>query len=222
MALSLHEKVEIGRQVRLENSTTKELAICERYGLEQVGGSRTKVDGSRGDRNWSIKNATSSSTQVHLTTGRKFIEDFSLTDGKSDDFVRKFFGHIDFNHKSRNRYTMSEIDKESVKSFSEFLNENKKRLVEYVISGLDGKFGITDVLYNYKGTHLHATANEIYDIADECEWLLNETTFHLKRKSDNRTMFHFQMKGSGNKAKMGYHAVLCHIHKNLFIKPEER
>ena len=220
MALSLHEKVEIGKQVQLENSTTKEKAVCVRLGVEQVGGSQTKVDGEGVDRNWSIKNTTSNSTQVHLTTSRKFIEDFSLTDGKSDNFVRKFFGHIDFNHKDRNRYKMSEIDEECVKSFREFLNENMERLVEYVISGLDDEFGITDVLYNYKGEHLHATVDEIYNIVDDCEWLLNDTTFHLKRKSDNKTMFHFQMKGSGNKAKMGYHAVLCHIHKNLFIKPE--
>ena len=217
MALSLHEKVEIGKQVQLENSTTKEEAVCVRYGLRHVGGTKTKVDGYR---NWSIKNTTSNSTQVHLTTSRKFIEDFSLTDGKSDNFVRKFFGHIDFNHKDRNRYKMSEIDEECVKSFREFLNENKKRLVEYVISGLDDEFGITDVLYNYKGEHLHATADAIYNIVDDCEWLLNDTTFHLKRKSDNRTIFHFQMKGSGDKTKMGYHGVLCHIHKNLFIKPE--
>ena len=63
MNLTLEQKQEIGRQVREENSGSKELQICEMFGLTQVGGSRTKVDGQHPDgTNWSIKNAKSTST----------------------------------------------------------------------------------------------------------------------------------------------------------------
>ena len=63
---------EQGYKIREEYSDIKEKAICDAHGLTQIGGSRTKVDGTDGNVSKSIKNASGSSTQVHLTTKKHF------------------------------------------------------------------------------------------------------------------------------------------------------
>ena len=70
MALTIKQRRENGRRIREENSGYKEAMTCETFGLEQVGGSQTKVDGRHpvSGSNWSIKNSKSKSTQVHLTS----------------------------------------------------------------------------------------------------------------------------------------------------------
>ena len=68
-----------GYKIREEYSDIKEKAICDAHGLRQIGGSRTKVDGTDGNVSKSIKNASGSSTQVHLTTQKHFIETLKIT-----------------------------------------------------------------------------------------------------------------------------------------------
>ena len=63
---------EQGYKIREEYSDIKEKEICDAHGLMQIGGSRTKVDGTDGNVSKSIKNASGSSTQVHLTTKKHF------------------------------------------------------------------------------------------------------------------------------------------------------
>ena len=65
---------EDGRRIRADGAGKLEKEICEKHNLKQIGGSRTKIDGSDGVNNKSIKNARGSSTHVHLTTQNKFIE----------------------------------------------------------------------------------------------------------------------------------------------------
>ena len=60
-----------GYKIREEYSDIKEKNICDAHGLKQIGGSRTKIDGSNGTVNKSIKNASGKSTQVHLTTQKQ-------------------------------------------------------------------------------------------------------------------------------------------------------
>ena len=71
---------ERGRNIRKEYSEIKEKEICEERGLNQVGGSKTKIDGSNGLSNESIKNISGSSTQVHLTTQKRFIKVLGLNE----------------------------------------------------------------------------------------------------------------------------------------------
>ena len=52
---------EIGKTIRKEYSENKEKQICEVRGLTQVGGSKTKIDGTNGVLNESIKNFTGGS-----------------------------------------------------------------------------------------------------------------------------------------------------------------
>tara|TARA_R110002126_G_scaffold277780_1_gene423849 strand:- start:909 stop:1547 length:639 start_codon:yes stop_codon:yes gene_type:complete len=211
MNLTQEQKQDIGRRVRAENSGPKELQICELYGLTQIGGSRTKVDGQHSDgSHWSIKNANSSSTQVHLTSKSRFIEDFALSPSVSN-FVDKFFGDLTFTDMPRQRYRMDEISSQSVADFKLFLENNKKEVIEYFISG---KFNIEHLVYNRR----HLTFEEIMDQVADSSWVYKPTTVHLKNP-DGKTLFHIQMKGSG-KGKV-YHGVLCHIHENLFLQKDQ-
>jgi len=212
MTLTIEQKQEIGRRVREENSGPKELQICELYGLTQIGGTRTKVDGRHPDgTNWSIKNAKSKSTQVHLTSQTRFIEDFSLS-AECQEFVHKFFGNPHFRTLGvpRGRYNLSQIDPLAVEKFKEFLEAKKEEIIHYFISG---KFDINYIVYNRKCL----TTAEVLEQVRTARWVpgTHGTTFLLQSPSD-KTLFHIQMKGSGNKKKMGYHGVLCHIHENLF------
>tara|TARA_Y100001938_G_C8076702_1_gene426550 strand:- start:1224 stop:1862 length:639 start_codon:yes stop_codon:yes gene_type:complete len=212
MSLTLEQKQEIGRQVREENSGTKELQICELFGLTQVGGSRTKVDGTHPDgSNWSIKNAKSSSTQVHLTSQERFIEDFALNDD-CIEFVQKFFGNLEYNHMPRRRYRIDEISNSAVSAFKKFLETNKEKVIYYFISG---KFNINHLVYNRE----RLTTEQVMEQVRSANWLYNPTAIHLKNDS-GKTLFHIQMKGSG-KGKIK-HGVLCHIHENLFHQSKEQ
>jgi hypothetical protein len=208
MALTIKQRRENGRRIQEDNSGYKEADTCERFGLEQVGGSRTKVDGTHPDgSHWSIKNSKSKSTQVHLTSQEKFIRDWELEAAESE-FVRRFFGNTVYTEMPRHRYTAEEINPLAVECFKEFLVENREDLIYYFVSG---DSDITNFVYN--GNHI--TLRDIMKQVDESYWVMNPTAIHL-RGAHGKTLFHLQMKGSGNKAKMGYHGVLCHIHERLF------
>ena len=47
---------EQGYKIREEYSDIKEKEVCDAHGLTQIGGSRTKIDGTDGVNNTSIKN----------------------------------------------------------------------------------------------------------------------------------------------------------------------
>ena len=206
MNLTLEQKQDIGRRVREENSGAKELKICELYGLVQVGGSRTKVDGVHPDgSNWSIKNAKSSSTQVHLTSQERFIEDFSLND-RCIEFVKKFFGNLEYHHMPRRRYSIDKINNHAVTAFKKFIEDNKEEVIYYFISG---KHDINHLVYNRK----RLTTEQVMEQVRSAKWHYNPTAIHLKNDL-GKSLFHIQMKGSG-KGKVK-HVVLCHIHENLF------
>lgn len=200
-------KTEIGRQIREYNSGPAEALSCDKFGLEQRGGSRTKIDGvgRKDGKKWSIKNTKSRSTQVHLTTQKSFSEVFNL-DENQREFVSKFFGNIGFTDKHRQRYKMNEISPLAVQSFKNFLENNKDKFIKYVVSGVDN---IDYVAYN----DYVLSFEEIMNICNNAHWVYNNTAIHLKN-SDGKTLFHIQMKGSGKGTT--YHGVLCHIHENLF------
>ena len=83
---------ERGSKIREEHSGILEKQICDNHNLQQIGGSRTKVDGTDGTSNKSIKNASGSSTQVHLTTQNHFIKSLEI-DNQSIEFIQLFFNH---------------------------------------------------------------------------------------------------------------------------------
>lgn len=201
-----------GYQIREEYSTTKEKAICEKHNLEQIGGSRTKVDGSDGINNKSIKNASGSSTQVHLTTQNHFIKILNIPDDASQ-FIRLFCGDSNMKVNGKDRYTISQIDQDKVVAFKDFLDDNKATIIDNIIRN---GFEITHVIFNdiTNNKEYELTYEQIMSKIEDCKWVFLRGGIHLK-SAEGKTYFHFQREGKKN-PKNRYN-VLWHIHKNLFL-----
>ena len=120
---------EQGYKIREEYSGVKEKEVCDAHGLQQIGGSRTKIDGQNADVRKSIKNASGRSTQVHLTTQNHFIKTFNIT-GNAAEFIKHFCGNKDYDYKGKDRRTIKQIDENYVNAFKEFLDNNKHVIVD--------------------------------------------------------------------------------------------
>lgn len=203
---------ERGRQIREDYSNIKEKQVCDERGLLQTGGSKTKIDGTNGILNESIKNFTGNSTQVHLTTQKKFIEILELDDN-STNFIKMFCGNEFLNFKGMDRYFISEINSNYVNGFLKFLNNNKNKVIDLIVRN---GFNVTSVVYRNLKTNeiLSISYDEIITKINECEWVTRQGGIHLKNKK-GKTYFHLQREGKKNKNNR--YNVLFHIHSNLFI-----
>ena len=203
---------ERGFKIREEHSGVLEKQICDNHNLQQIGGSRTKVDGTDGTSNKSIKNASGSSTQVHLTTQNHFIKSLEL-DSQSAEFIKFFCGNKEMNNNGKDRFTINQIDESITESFKKFLNENKLRIIDLIIRN---GFNITHVIFNdiTNKKEYELTYDEIIERVLDCEWKFMKGGIHLKN-SDGKTYFHFQREGKRNPNNR--YNVLWHIHKHLFI-----
>ena len=206
---------ERGRKIREDYTDIKEREICDIRGLTQIGGNRNKIDGSDGISNESIKNFSGNSTQVHLTTQKRFIDVLKLNDENST-FVKMFCGDISLDVNGKDRYDVHDIKKinpKLVDSFLNYLTENKLEIINLIIRN---GFNVTTVVYKNLKT------NEIFEInydkilskIKNCKWVVLKGGIHLKNE-EGKTYFHFQREGKKNK-KNRYN-VLWHIHKHLFI-----
>jgi hypothetical protein len=203
---------EKGRKIRKEYSEVKERQVCDERGLLQIGGSKTKIDGTNGVLNESIKNFTGNSTQVHLTTQKKFIEILELDDN-STNFIKMFCGNEFLNFEGRDRYFISEINSSYVNGFLNFLNNNKTKIIDLIVRN---GFDITSVVYRNLKTNkiLSISYDDIISKINECVWVTKKGGIHLKNKN-GKTYFHLQREGKRNKSNR--YNVLFHIHSNLFI-----
>ena len=176
-----------GRQIREEYSGVKEKEVCDERGLIQVGGTRTKIDGSNGLSNESIKNFTGNSTQVHLTTQNHFIKVLGL-DENSSKFVKMFCGNEGLNINGEDRYNSFEIDEIYVASFLNFLNENTNKIIDLIIRN---NFEITSVVYRNLKTNkvLDISYNEIVNKVNDCVWVIKKGGVHLKNKEGKAKQF---------------------------------
>ena len=201
---------EQGYRIREQYAGEKESKICEAHGLTQIGGSKTKVDGSNGSDNKSIKNAGGSSTQVHLTTQKHFIKLMGIS-GDAAEFIKHFCGSRDYDYKGKDRRTIKQIDEKYVTSFKQFLDNNKKEVVDLIIRN---GFNITHVIYNdiKNGVEYELTYEQILDKIEEAEWKFLSGGIHLKL--GKKSLFHFQREGKRNPSNR--YNVLWHIHRNLF------
>lgn len=202
---------ERGFLIREEYSGIKEKMICDKHNLTQVGGTRTKVDGTDGVNNFSIKNASGISTQIHLTTQNHFIKGFDLDD-KSTEFIKLFCGSKEIKNKNKDRFTIQEIDEEFVNSFRNFLEKNKEKIVDLIVRN---GFGINIVVYNDIKNNVEylITYDEILEKIKDCHWVFMKGGIHLKN-SDGATYFHLQREGKRNPSNR--YNVLWHVHKHLF------
>lgn len=202
---------EQGYKIREEYSNTKEKKVCDAHGLVQVGGSRNKIDGQNADTRKSIKNASGSSTQVHLTTQKHFIKVMNVS-GDAVEFIKHFCGSKDYNYNGKDRRTIKQIDPEYTQAFKQFLNDNKKAVVDLIIKN---GFDITHVVYNHMPTkEYELTYQQILDRIDDTEWKFLNGGIHLKDKN-GKSYFHLQREGKKNPSNR--YNVLFHIHLNLFV-----
>ena len=201
---------EQGYKIREEYSGIKEKAICDAHGLQQIGGSRTKVDGTDGEVSKSIKNASGSSTQVHLTTKDHFKRILGIKDN-SAEFIEHFCGNPDYDYNGRDRRFIKEIDTQYTESFKEFLDNNKREIVDLIIRN---GFDITHVVYNdIKNDKCYElTYEDIISKIENAEWKFLRGGIHLKL--NGKSLFHFQREGK--KKLSNRYNVLWHIHRNLF------
>jgi hypothetical protein len=202
---------ERGFQIREEYSTIKEKQICDAHGLQQIGGSRTKIDGANATERKSIKNASGRSTQVHLTTQKHFIKVFNIT-GNAAEFIKHFCGSDGYNYQGRDRRTIKEIHSEYTDCFKYFLDNNKEKIIDLIICN---GFDITHVIYHdiKNDIEYELTYREICDKISNAEWKFLRGGIHLKL--NGKTLFHLQREGKKNKSNR--YNVLWHIHKNLFL-----
>ena len=201
---------EQGYKIREEYSEIKEKAICDSHGLQQVGGSRTKVDGFSENVRKSIKNASGSSTQVHLTTQAHFIKVFGIS-GDAVEFIKHFCGSVDYNFCGRDRRFIKEIDPKFVRAFEQFLVQHKEKIVDLIVRN---GFDITHVVYNdiFNKVEYELTYEQILKQIQNAEWEFMKGGIHLKL--NGKTLFHLQREGK--RSKSNRYNVLFHIHRNLF------
>ena len=201
---------EQGYRIREQYSGEKENKICEAHGLTQIGGSRTKVDGSNGLDNKRIKNASGSSTQVHLTTQKHFIKSMGIS-GDAAEFIKHFCGSRDYDYNGKDRRSIKQIDEKYVTAFKQFLDTNKKEVVNLIIRN---GFNITHIIYNdiKNNVEYELTYEQIIDKIEEAEWKFLSGGIHLKL--GKKSLFHFQREGKRNPSNR--YNVLWHIHRNLF------
>ena len=201
---------ERGRNIRKEYSENKEKLICDRHGLKQIGGSKTKIDGSNGKENVSIKNASGNSTQVHLTTQKHFLKQFKIIKN-SKKFIELFCGNVNIKNGNKDRYFINEIDENIKKSFANFLDKNKNDIIDLII----GK-EITYIIFNDLKNNIEykLLSKSIKTKIKNTNWVFLKGAIHLKN-NEGKSYFHLQREGKKN-PKNRYN-ILFHIHKNLFL-----
>jgi len=203
---------EQGYKIREEYSDIKEKEVCDAHGLTQVGGSRTKIDGTDGVNNKSIKNMSGTSTQVHLTTQKHFIKMLNIGDDAAE-FIGHFCGNENYNYNGKDRRTIKQIDKQYVDAFKQFLDDKKEEIVDLIIrNGCD----ITSVVIKSTktGDEYELTYNQICDKIKDAKWVFLCGGIHLKN-AQGKSYFHFQREGK--KSKSNRYNVLWHIHQHLFV-----
>ena len=201
---------ERGAKIRQEYSDVKEKAVCDAHGLQQIGGSGTKIDGENDTERKSIKNASGSSTQVHLTTQKHFNKVMNL-DEDSQTFISLFCGSKDIDNNGKDRFTIPQIHTDYTDAFKNYLNNNKKEVVDLIIKN---GFDITSVIYRdiKNDVEYELTYEQILDKVENAEWKFLNGGIHLK--IGRKSLFHFQREGKRNPSNR--YNVLWHIHRTLF------
>jgi len=201
---------ERGAKIRQEYSDVKEKAVCDAHGLQQIGGSGTKIDGENDTERKSIKNASGSSTQVHLTTQKHFNKVMNL-DEDSQTFISLFCGSKDTDNNGKDRFTIPQIHTDYTDAFKNYLNNNKREVVDLIIKN---GFDITSVVYRdiKNDVEYELTYEQILDKIEDAEWKFLQGGIHLK--IGRKSLFHFQREGKRNPSNR--YNVLWHIHRNLF------
>lgn len=182
------------------------------------GKPKTKQDIINLDTNesYSLKSVSKNHTQCHLTSSSRWCEYFHIQ-GKLQKWFMQFFGvpGIDISEgKSRqHRLTQSQIEFELNDLAYQWFNDMKNEVFNVILAS-----GMNDTPVDYLIWHQKKTnQTDIYSIdflrsmVNNGEWIMKETTLHFI--TDEKKLFHLQMKGSGQKYTSGYHGLMFHIYK---------
>ena len=113
--------------------------------------------------------------------------------------------------RDRDRRTIKQIDTQYTEAFKQFLDNNKRAVVDLIIKN---GFDITHVVYNHMPTQEYElTYQQIIDKIEQAEWKFLRGGIHLKL--NGKSLFHFQREGKRNPSNR--YNVLWHIHLNLFV-----
>ena len=142
---------------------------------------------------------------------KHFIETLNIT-GDAVEFIKHFCGSADYDYNGRDRRFIKEIDTQYTQSFKEFLDNNKREIVDLIIRN---GFDITHVIYNdIKNVKCYElTYEDIVGKIENAEWKFLRGGIHLKL--NGKSLFHFQREGKRNPSNR--YNVLWHIHRNLFL-----
>jgi hypothetical protein len=201
---------EDGFRIREEYSQVLEKEVCEAHCLVQRGGPRSKIDGENETCRASIKNASGSSTQVHLTTQSHFKKVLGI-EGDASEFIHHFCGSKDYSFCGEDRRKINEIDQRLVEAFRQFLDDHKEKVIDLVVrNGED----ITHLIYRdiTNKEEYEITYEEVVGKIKNAEWKFMKGGVHLKL--GGKTLFHFQREGK--RSPSNRYNVLWHIHRNLF------
>ena len=142
---------------------------------------------------------------------KHFIEILNIT-GDAVEFIKHFCGSVDYDYNGRDRRFIKEIDTQYTQSFKEFLDNNKREIIDLIIRN---GFDITHVIYNdIKNVKCYElTYEDILAKIENAEWKFLRGGIHLKL--NGKSLFHFQREGKRNPSNR--YNVLWHIHRNLFV-----
>jgi hypothetical protein len=214
-----------GRKAKLEGHLFEHVIadfLREKTGksFRVEGASNTKIDVLSDCQNYrlSVKNPSGKNTQVGLYTQDSFMRCLEIGDTDIIQFIEMFFGSNKYAQYSRHRLTKNQIDDRLNKKFTDFLNDNKSKIFELLLTCGHNQVG--DVNYLAWATKKNDPNSAIYINLESFrahflkgEWFQNETTFQYD--VNGIKMLHLQMKGSGKKYSSSYHSLMFHIHGNF-------
>lgn len=221
-----------GREMESNNLLHKKLVhIFELDSIQVDGSSGTKIDISSKKNfkkiNFSVKNVSSKNTQIHLTTIKKFCNNFDAT-GEIREILNKWLGNEDvhiFRQWSKElKLSQYEVKHQRLKSCNidnwakvqDWFNilNNKKILPNLLIQGSDKINYLIWINKKQKTVKIVDVKKLIDFVSSKCKWLTMPSGTTLRCVTpENKPIMWLQMKG--NKTSNGYnHSPQFHIVEN--------
>ena len=199
-----------GFKAKIENETILEKEVCIDHGLTQVtdNKNRTKTDGTdEAGSTTTIKNSKSRSTQCHLTSWKRWVEQIPGL-AEVDSAMQKFLGGKG-STKESGRLNNQQIPKEEVQLNVDTLNKCKSEINRLVI-GTE----VTQLIWRdtkFEKDYV-VSVTSLFEVLDNSVWVAAKGTYALMYR--NKRVLHLQRKGTGS------NALQCHLYKNACVEAQ--
>jgi hypothetical protein len=182
------------------------------------GKPNTKVDIINIDTqtSYSLKSVSKNHTQCHLTSSNRWCEYFNI-DGKLKSWFMQFFGvpgiDVSDGKYRQHRLKQPDIDFELNDLAFQWFNDHKLNVFDVIMASGMNNTPVHYLIWYQKKTKQTEIIPmyQLRSMVSEGQWIMNDTTLHFI--TDEKKMFHLQMKGSGKKFTSGYHSLMFHIYK---------